>query len=83
MVFICGRDTDRAPAREYKNYQGETIKTPPDPTIGICTDGTLWFWKLNTEAEKEVSKTDKFCIKHEELCIKNEELCIKNKEFSI
>eukprot|EP01046_Picozoa_sp_COSAG06_P016711 COSAG06_NODE_1114_length_10647_cov_3.831532_3_plen_194_part_00 len=48
-------DADRAPPREYTSYQGQKIVTPPDSHIGNCTDGTLWYYRLNTEVEKEMT----------------------------
>ena len=51
-------DADRAPPREYTNYQGQKISTPPVSHIGQCTDASLWYYRLNTEQDKEMSEED-------------------------
>jgi hypothetical protein len=54
-VWKAAWDVDREPPREYTNYQGQKISTPPVSHIGACTDGTLWYYRLNTEQEKEMT----------------------------
>lgn len=51
-------DADRAPPREYTNYQGQKISTPPTSHIGHCTDGTLLYYRLNTEPEKQMTEDE-------------------------
>ncbi len=41
-----------------RNHLGETISTPPDQTIGICNDGVLWYFRLNSEKEKEMTEEE-------------------------
>eukprot|EP01043_Picozoa_sp_COSAG02_P038585 COSAG02_NODE_2986_length_7614_cov_78.950632_3_plen_205_part_00 len=51
-------DADRQPPKEYTNYQGQKISTPAVSHIGACTDGSLWYYRLNTEKEKEMTEDE-------------------------
>ena len=56
----CSRDDPHSFVARLspRNHLGETISTPPDQTIGICNDGVLWYFRLNSEKEKEMTEEE-------------------------